>query len=198
MVDRRGPGGPSIVARIEAVSADRPITRSGARTARSAPRHLRLFRGQPRGSGPSGSATGSTVSTTVERACGGARGVYTTSLRPYRFRVMAQQRGRLERRGATVGVDIAPQVWQTRWFRLTGARGRAGPAGLIACGSPPDAPAQRPVRRGWPSDTHRPGAARHAAAGFLSASMQPTAVDRMPERRRSAGAWRACSRWSVA
>ena len=53
-----------------------------------------------------------------------AREAVYTNLGPgsYRFRVMATSgEGSLNGPEAAVGVDIAPWIWQTRWFRLTGA-----------------------------------------------------------------------------
>src|SRR5207245_2104908 len=53
-----------------------------------------------------------------------AREAVYTNLAPgaYQFRVMASNsEGFWSGAEATVGVDIEPKIWQTRWFRLTSA-----------------------------------------------------------------------------
>ena len=116
-----------LVARIESMSADgKPITLEGTPRIPPGPRRVTFSYSGVSLAAPDqirfryrldGFDHGWSEPVAVREA------VYT-NLAPgsYQFRVMASNpEGFWNGAEATVGVDIEPEVWQTRWFRLTGA-----------------------------------------------------------------------------
>ena len=89
---------------------------------------------------------------------------------PYRFRVMASNsEGQWSPAEAAVAIAIAPQLWQTTWFRVGCVVAFVlGAAGIYRLRMHQVArAAQRPVRgAARRAHAHRAGSARHAAAGI--------------------------------